>query len=138
MIISLGPRFAFPLEPKALAISAPEGVRLDDQERLFPVGDEAGQEEEPEAITAAEVRTLNLTVENEELLAEQGIFSEEFRFALCEIGESRSEEGRIGRCDSATEGLFRQGKEKEQSCLEPRHGMTHRERSLREGLKGHM
>jgi hypothetical protein len=60
-----------------------------------------------------------LPVENEQLVAEQGIFSEECGATPREIGEGRGQEGRgMGRGGEATEEPIREGKEMEQEGLE--------------------
>src|ERR671935_30286 len=76
---------------------AEKRIRLDDQERRFPMSDAASQEDEPEAVAVIEARSFDLTLKNKKLVAEQSIFGEELRAAAWEIGEYPGEEGRVSR-----------------------------------------
>jgi len=49
---------------------AQERVGFEDEERLFPVVDATGEEDEPETISLRKGRLLGLAVEEDELLAE--------------------------------------------------------------------
>jgi hypothetical protein len=60
---------------------------LDNHDCLFPVGHAANQHHQSEAITPIEVRTSDVTVHDDELLAQQGILHNQFSFAAREVGE---------------------------------------------------
>ena len=66
---------------------AQHGLRLDDQEHLLPAPESAGKEDEEAAIGAGEVRTLDGTIEHDELLAEQKVFSNQLRFTASEVSD---------------------------------------------------
>jgi hypothetical protein len=84
---SSGLGLLLPEQAKAFAMPAQQGVRLDDTERLFPVGDTAGQQEQPEAITPSELRAFDLALDAKrgELLAQQRILGDEFGSAVGEV-----------------------------------------------------
>jgi hypothetical protein len=62
--IRLASRFSFPEKSKTLAMSMEQGVRLDDQESLFPMCDSGREVEQPEAVPAIEPRSTDLALEN--------------------------------------------------------------------------
>ncbi len=62
-----------------------ERVGLEDEQRLFPVLDATGEEDEPETIGLRKCRPFDLAVEDDELLAEQSIFGDEIGFAAYEV-----------------------------------------------------
>jgi hypothetical protein len=64
---------------EALAMSAQERIGLEDEEEGFlPSPDPAGEEDEPEAIGWGEPQLTSLTVEDDELLAEEGVLGNDF------------------------------------------------------------
>lgn len=66
-----------------------------------------GQSEEPEAVSGGEVRSLDLA-EDDELLAEQGILSNQVSFTEREIGCGTQEERRVSWLGQTTEGLIQE------------------------------
>jgi hypothetical protein len=80
-----------------------EGVRLEDEERLLPTVDLAAEEDEPEAIGLGEPWLVNVAVEDDELLAEEGVLRNEFGIAASEI-EGRAEKDKIARRSGELEG----------------------------------
>ncbi len=66
---------------------AQERVRLNDHEGLAPLGEAAGEDQQPEAIATVELRTLDLAVEDGELLTQQSIFGDQFRLSAEEVGK---------------------------------------------------
>jgi len=91
---------------------AQKGIRLDDQERFFPIPETASEEQEPEAIAAIETRTFDLALKNQELMTQQGIFGEELCVAEGQIGKRSAPEGCLNRRGAAAEQLISKGKEK--------------------------
>jgi hypothetical protein len=82
---------------------AQERIGLDDKEALLPTPDPAGEEDEPEAIGWGEAWLANLAVEDDELLAEEGVLGNELGIAASEI-EGRTEEDGIARRTGELEG----------------------------------
>ncbi len=70
-------RFELPEETESLTMPAQEGVRFDDEERILPVFDATGEEDEPEPIGWREDGLFNLTVKDDKLLTKQSILGEE-------------------------------------------------------------
>jgi len=62
---------------------AQECVGFEDEERLFPVFDATGEEDEPETISLRKGRLFDLVVKEDELLAEESVLSDEISFAEC-------------------------------------------------------
>ncbi len=87
-------RFELPEEAKTVPLPAQERLRLGDQQGFFPVGKTRGQEEKPEAIRAGKVRLLDLALEDNQLMAKQGIFCDQLGTSEGEIGGSAKEQGR--------------------------------------------
>ena len=68
-----------PEEPNALPMPAEEGLGLDDLERLLPCRCHRCHDHQTEAVQRRELRPRDLTAQDEELLAEQGVFSDQGR-----------------------------------------------------------
>jgi len=75
---------------------AQERIGIEDEKGLLPTPDPAGEEDEPKAIGWGEPWLVNLAVEDDELLAEEGVLGDEFGIAASEI-EGRAEKERIAR-----------------------------------------
>jgi hypothetical protein len=69
---------------------AQERIGLEAEEGLLPTPDPPGEEDEPKAIGWGEPWLVNLAVEDDELLAEEGVLRNEFGIAASEI-EGRAE-----------------------------------------------
>jgi hypothetical protein len=82
---------------------AQERIGFEDEEALLPTPDPAGEENEPKAIGWGEPRLPNLAVEDDELLAEEGVLGNELGIAASEI-EGRAEKDRIARRPGELEG----------------------------------
>jgi hypothetical protein len=108
---TLGPGFAFPEQTQAYAMPAQEVFGLDNQEGVFPVGDTAGEQQQPEAVAAIQVRAFDLTGKDDELLAQQGIRSDQFCLAASEVSEAVKDDGRVGGCGPAAEAAVKKRKE---------------------------
>jgi len=70
--------FELPEQPEALAMPAQESVRFEDKEGCLPTPDTTDKEDEPQATRLGEARFLDLAIEDDKLLAEEGILSDEF------------------------------------------------------------
>jgi hypothetical protein len=75
---------------------AQERIGLEDEEGFLPGPDPAGEEDEPEAIGWGEPWPVNLAVEDDELLAEEGVLRNELGIAASEI-EGRAENDGIAK-----------------------------------------
>lgn len=115
--------FELPEEAEALAVPAQEGLWLEDQKDVLPVGEARCQEEEPEAIKGANPRLLHLALENYELLAEQGILCDQVSAREREGGGGAEEERRASRLSQMTEGLIQQRKEMGLEVEKERHAV---------------
>ena len=63
---------------------AEQGVGFED-EGVFPIPDVAGEKDEPEAIGGRDMRLFDLTVEEDQLLTEQGVLGDQFGFTPSEV-----------------------------------------------------
>ncbi len=79
-------RFEFPEETESLAMPTEEGVGYEDEKGFLPVFDATGQKDEPETIGLGKGRLVDLAVEDDELLPEQGILINEIGFTAREVG----------------------------------------------------
>lgn len=66
---------------------AQQRARFDNHQCVFPILHAAGEHEEPETLAVMEVRSLALARENGELLAQEGVFGDQFGFAEGEVSE---------------------------------------------------
>ncbi len=64
---------------------AQQRVRLDDQDGLLPRPHAAGQQDQEGAISIGQVRPFDLSVKDNELLTEQGVFRDELRLRADKI-----------------------------------------------------
>ena len=64
---------------------AQERIGLDDKEGFLPPPDLAGEEDEPEAIGWGETWLVNLAVDDDKLLAAEGVPGHELGIAASEI-----------------------------------------------------
>ena len=69
-----------------LATPAEESVGLENQKRFFPVFHAGSEEDEPETIRLRKGGLVDLAVEDDQLLPEQGILSDKVGFAAREVG----------------------------------------------------
>ena len=92
-----------PEQPEALAMPAQERIGLEDEEGFLPTVDPAGEEDEPKAISWGEPWLANLAVEDDELLAEEGVLRNECGVAASEI-EGRAEKDSVARRPGEIEG----------------------------------
>src|SRR5919198_435888 len=91
---------------EALAMPAQQGLGLEEEQSFFPVGETSCQEKKPEAVRAGEVRFLHLPLEDNQLVAEQGIFCDQLSFTEREISGGAQGQGRASRLSETTEGLI--------------------------------
>ena len=82
---------------------AQERIRLEDEDGFLPTPDPAGEENEPKAIGWGEAWLVNLAVEDNELLAEEGVLGDELGVATSDV-EGRAEKNRIARRPGELEG----------------------------------
>jgi hypothetical protein len=66
---------------------------LNDEERLFPGTNEPCQQDEKDAIGVRACRPLHLPFEDDELLAQKGIFGDELGFASAKVDEGDQRQG---------------------------------------------
>ncbi|MGA2820547.1 MAG: hypothetical protein ABSF61_07825 [Anaerolineales bacterium] len=86
-----------------------EGIGAEDEERLLPTVDPAGEEDEPAAIQLGEAWFLDLTVEEDQLPAEEGILRDEFGFGAGEIDRFRENERKTRGLGEVEENLLHEG-----------------------------
>ena len=106
----LGFGYVFPEKAQACPVPAQQRVWLDEYERLPPVGDPARPRQEPEAVAACELGTVDLALQNGELVAQERVFGEQLDFATRDISQGAPQDRRLGGSHSATEGSVRAGK----------------------------
>jgi hypothetical protein len=100
--------FELPEESESFAMPAEQGLWLEDQQGLLPMREATGQKQELEAVGGGETRLLDLTVENDKLLAEQCIFCDQFGPTECESSGGAYEQGRASGLSEMTEGLIQE------------------------------
>ncbi len=72
---------------------AEKGIRLHNEERLCPTAGSPCKQNQKYLIRLGTYWALHLTAKHDELLAEQGIFSDEVRLGAGQIGEQCTQEG---------------------------------------------
>ncbi len=72
---------------------AEERIGLDNEERLFPTAGSPCEQHQKYLIRLGTHWALHLTAQRDELLTEQGIFSDEVRLGAGQIGERCTQEG---------------------------------------------
>lgn len=87
-------------------MAAEQGSGFEDEERVLPLLDAAREEEEPEAIGWREARFLGVAVQDDELLAQEGVLSDELSFGAGQVGGYGDCERITGRLDEMVESLF--------------------------------
>jgi hypothetical protein len=75
----------FPQPAKDIAVPADQGIWLDDQQRLLPGSQPAGQQHEQHPLTRPGSGAFHLPVEDDQLLAQERIFQDEFYPAACQV-----------------------------------------------------
>ena len=73
---------------------------FDNEQNLFPGPELAGQQDNQAALSSRETRAFDRAVEDDKLLAEQEIFSDQLRFAASEVSdapEHRAVSARLGQ-----------------------------------------
>ncbi len=78
---------------------AQNGLRLDDEQGIFPAFHPAGEYDEEAAIRSREAWSLDRAVEDDELLAQQEVLRDQLRFTASEISdgaERRAVNKRLG------------------------------------------
>jgi hypothetical protein len=84
---------ALPIQAKELPMPMQKSVRLNDQESLLPRSNQRGHQDEEDAIGPAERWPFHLSLKDDELLAEEGIFCHQFRFASTKVGQGLQRQG---------------------------------------------
>ena len=75
---------------------AQEGIGLEDEDGFPPNPDPAGEEDEPEPVGWGEAWLADLAMEEDKLLAEEGVLGNELGLAASEV-EGKPEKDRIAR-----------------------------------------
>ena len=75
------PALELPEQLESLAVPAQEGVWLDDQQRLAPCLHDLGVEQQAQPICRCQARTLGLSLEDRQLLAQQRVLGDHVCFA---------------------------------------------------------
>jgi len=83
--MSLG--LAFPIPAEELSMPSEQGVWLRDQDGILPGTNQLGQQNEQETIDPSYEWPFHLPPEDDELLAEENIFRDQFGLASAEIGQ---------------------------------------------------
>ncbi len=76
-----------PDQTKEFPMPAQQCLWLDNEERLFPGPNHSCQEHEEQAIGFCACGPFHLPLEDDELLAQEGIFGHELGLASAQIGE---------------------------------------------------
>ena len=81
---------------------AQERIGLEEEDGFLPTADPSGEEDEPKAIGWCEAWHADLAVEDDELLAEEGVLGNELGIAASEI-EGKAEKDRTARRSGESE-----------------------------------
>ena len=68
-------------------------LEFDDDQGILPVLDRAREQDEARAIGGGEARPFDRAVEDDELLAEQQVFSDQLRFTAGEVSDGAQRRG---------------------------------------------
>ncbi len=85
--VAFGPRFLPPDKSEHLAVPTQDGVRLEEEERALPSLACPGPQRNRELLGLREPRTTEMSLGSDELLAQQGVFSDELRLRLTNISD---------------------------------------------------
>ena len=91
-----GTRLPAPALAKELAVPPQQGVGLDDEQGMMPNAEAAGQQHQQGPVSWRATRALDATPQDDELLTEERILSDEFRFAPHQIGQCADDEWSSG------------------------------------------
>ncbi len=87
-----------------MRVPAQEGLWLDDLKDLLPVRQEAREEQQRQPVAPGQTRGLHLSMQDDQLLAKEGVLGEEFRAAAREIRQRAGDEvGASGLGEAAEE-----------------------------------
>jgi len=95
-----------PEQPETLTMPTQEGVRFEDEGGGLPTLRTACKEDQPEAIGLGEAWFLGLTMEDDRLLAEEGILSDEFGPGVHDLQRNAKKSGTTARAGELEESLF--------------------------------
>ena len=79
---------------------------LEEVECVFPMSNAAGQQDEPETVGTREAGPLDLPMEDDQLLSEQGVLGPELGFAAEQVGSGGKRHRRAGRLSDLEKNLF--------------------------------
>ena len=85
---------------------AQEGIGLEDEEGFPPSPDPAGKEDEPKTVGWGEAWLADLAMEDDELLAEEDVLSDEFGSRARDIQRSGENKRMAARQGKVEESLF--------------------------------
>jgi hypothetical protein len=77
---------ALPIQTEEFPMPPEQGLWLHDQEDLLPGSNQCGQQNEQDAIGVGACRPFHLPPEDDKLLAQEGIFRDQFGLASAKIG----------------------------------------------------
>ena len=69
-------RFSAPIDPEKLPMLTEQGVGLHNMQSLVPEVGKSGQDDQVNPIIVGQPRPVRLPLENDELLAQQGVFNQ--------------------------------------------------------------
>jgi hypothetical protein len=83
-----------------------ERLRLNEEQRLFPGSDHPGQEYQQQSIRLPTSGSFDLSMQDDQLLAQQRIFRQQFSFAPGQIGKGANDKGGCRRFDPTQEAFL--------------------------------
>ena len=96
-----------------------EGIRLEDEQGFLPMLDATREENEPEAIRLRTSRLFDLTMKENELMAEKRILGDQVRLGASQVGNGSENHRMMERLSEMEEGLFRDGEETDKQLGQP-------------------
>ena len=95
-----------------------QGVWLHDEEGLLPGPNQPGQQDQEDVISPGDRRPFHLSLEDEELLPQQGVFCHQFSFISRQIGEGAHHQGGGARFHPMTKAIIDPAKAPSESLPE--------------------
>jgi len=88
-------RFGFVLPEQTEEFTRPsqQRLRLDKEKRLFPGSNHPGEEHQKKSVPLSVCWSLNLSMQDEQLVAQQRVFRQQFGFASGQIDKCTNHEG---------------------------------------------
>lgn len=82
----------FPEEAKTLPMATQQGIEFTEEQDVLPTVDAAGEQDQPEVIRWRRAGFFDITVQDHQLLAEEGVFPDEVDSTSSQVCRGREKE----------------------------------------------